>query len=537
MKLLYPAIVAVAFAHHGENGEAHFTLNGKNVKDLENRIRNKVFERQNKAVKNYVTSNQYFKASKAKMSAELSDALLDYNMEKEGCQIKTDGFWQDCQQCITQKCTKFMQNTCEMKDDLVMPFTRHSPEIQELLQLLESAYGMSPSFEFDLDLNTNPNQGLKLNIGGSIREKRYAKAKKSNRSKRQADDDCGHVEVTCDSGDCSQFDFQPFQQVVCDRDIPDLPENMPYFGMTETPEWKLTGTGTHNFNLNSEDLLDGRTKVSLDLTPVLGSRVENVDRQIPEKIPVYDNQEEEVEFDSNSDNYDNEYEGYYDDDYVSPSDDDYDEADERYFNDEEVLPAYDDANSDRREQGSYEDDEIVDSHLQKYCDSIGGCDNYILRKKRGQRSKRSNYLDENSKCEMIMAEPLRCRQLGLNCEACETKISEVCPEYHQIRQSFADRLNNAGEFFESMSTYKTQQEEVLDWYGALTKDGEASIFIQRAYYDPNTDMVSLAIGVGSGDLAYETIATGKLPLSIDFEEFADAVADEVIDAGEAKQFM
>merc|ERR1719230_2291549 len=166
-----------------------------------------------------------------------------------------------------------------------------------------------------------------------------------------------------------------------------------------------------------------------------------------------------------------------------------------------------------------------DSEL-TFCDQIGGCpDVPFVRRSSRDSLQRFNRAAKAQLCQKIESMPETCSLLGFNCNSCDRKISEECPEYHALRSELSQKISEASSLAEQFQFKAVKSLEQIKFLHALNVGGSKAIYVQSA--TKNGDNVDLSIRVGSPAQAVEFLVQAKIKSADEWPMVTKKVAEKV----------
>merc|ERR1719219_227038 len=169
---------------------------------------------------------------------------------------------------------------------------------------------------------------------------------------------------------------------------------------------------------------------------------------------------------------------------------------------------------------------LLDIDSQSFCDTIGGCTDvpFVRRSSRGN-NQRFNRAAKRQVCNDIEKMPDTCIALGFECAACDKKISQECPEYHELRSELSQKISEASSLAEEFQTLTKRNFEQVKFLHALNVDGSKAIYVQSATNDG--DNISLSIRVGSTSQAVNVLVAAKIKSADEWPMLSQKVANKV----------
>jgi hypothetical protein len=166
-----------------------------------------------------------------------------------------------------------------------------------------------------------------------------------------------------------------------------------------------------------------------------------------------------------------------------------------------------------------------DSEL-TFCDQIGGCpDVPFVRRSSRDSLQRFNRAAKAQLCQKIEAMPETCSLLGFNCDSCDRKISQECPDYHALRSELSQKISEASSLAEQFQFKTDRSLKQIKFLHALNVGGSKAIYVQSA--TKNGDAVDLSIRVGSQAQAVDVLVQAKIKSADEWPMVTKKVANKV----------
>jgi len=564
MKLVYTlAGLATVLA----TGNEAFQLSSKNVRQLQSSLEDRVEQKYTNMKRQLRQKRDLFDDFLENIAGEIN--LNEYTEAAASCQIQTEGFWKNCRQCVAQQCSSYMSRQCG--SSLVPAELKSSSEFSNFLASRMAS--VSPSIpEINKYLEILSGEGVKAEVEYQMNG---ADLKLSTRNSRQAENtiDCqqfvseaNNVEVKC-----VNYNEQPQALSATDEEqYPHVSENA-IFG-----NWKFTVQATHGHEMLEEGLTkDGSLQIKLSVV----DSSENEDYggydysfQSPGdlvKLNNYDYQGN-LELSASEEAYpaqtgenaecngagcmhlggnDFESETVYDEMVgglkfdcdgtedancnqmimemplemnlapEEPSDSSDSGKGDCVNGDEE--PADEEPSAEFNPE-NFDIENILNTPTQ--CDELSGCPNvpFVRRSSNGQRFNRAA---KGKLCQDLETMPETCIALGFQCEDCNKKISEECPEYHALRSELSKKISEASVLVEEFQTKIKKNVEQVKFLHALNNNGAKAIYVQSA--TKNGDNVDLSIRVGNQQQAVQVFVQAKVKSADEWPLVASKVANKV----------
>merc|ERR1712045_570674 len=538
MKLVYTLTgLATVLA----TGTQAFQLSTKNVQQLQNALQDRVEQKYTNMKRQFRQKRGLFDSALDQLSSEIN--INDYNDAAADCKIRTAGFWNDCRQCIAQQCSSYMANDCGSS----------SPVPAELI-----AYKL-PEF-----LQTSIDQAQ------DEYNRAIADLKLSRRSKRSAEStlDCqqfvsasNNIEVKC----VNYNENQPQALSASEEEV-----NYPHttddaiFG-----NWKFTVQASHAREMAEEGLDSQTGAVQIKLSIV----------DAGEDYDIYGDDSYIAGFQGNPTNLVKMEDDYYqphttfERSYPAQSGENAEcngagclhlggnqfEVETEFHDDfngfkfdcdgnenancnqmimdmnmESIEADENNAVAEKPCDGEGEPVEPItevedflnsDSEL-TFCDQIGGCpDVPFVRRSSRNSLQRFNRAAKAQLCQKIEAMPETCSLLGFNCDSCDRKISEECPEYHALRSELSQKISEASSLAEQFQFKTVRSLEQIKFLHALNVGGSKAIYVQSATKNGNN--VDLSIRVGSPAQAVDVLVQAKIKSADEWPMVTKKVANKV----------
>jgi len=536
MKLVYTLTgLATVLA----TGNQAFQLTTKNVQQLQNALEDRVEQKYDNMKRQYRQKRGLFDNA----MEELFD-INDYNNAAADCKIRTAGFWKDCRQCIAQQCSSYMANECGS----------NSPLPAELIS------GFIPEF-----LQTSINQAQE-DYNNAI-----ANLKMSKRSKRSAEStlDCqqfvsasNNIEVKC-----VNYNEQPQpMKAEAEADYPHTTDDA-IFG-----NWKFTVQASHPHEMAEEGLnSDGAIQIKLSVVddnedyddmiyggddsyiagfqgnPTNLVKMEDdyyqphttFERSYPAQsgenaecngagcMHLGGNQfEVEHEFNENYNGFKFDCDGNENANcnqmIMDMNMENIDDSD----NNNAVAEKPCDGEGEPVEPITEVEDFLNSDSELTFCDQIGGCpDVPFVRRSSRDSLQRFNRAAKAQLCQKIESMPATCSLLGFNCDSCDRKISQECPEYHALRSELSQKISEASSLAEQFQFKTVRSLEQIKFLHALNVGGSKAIYVQSA--TKKGDNVDLSIRVGNENQAVDVLVQAKIKSADEWPMVTKKVANKV----------
>merc|ERR1712038_1467931 len=531
MKLVYTLTgLATVLA----TGNQAFQLTTKNVQQLQNALEDRVEQK-------YVNMKRQYRQKRNIFDNYFS--IDDYNEAAADCKIKTAGFWEDCRQCIAQQCSSYMADECGS----------NSPVPAEIIS------GYLPEF-----LETSINQAQE-DYNNAV-----ASFKNSNRSKRSAEStlDCqqfvsasNNIEVKC----VNYNEQQPQELKSASEENFEHTTNDAIFG-----NWKFTIQATHAHEMAEEGLNNnGAIQIKLsvvddseDYADIYGddSYIAGFQDQPTNLVKMEDdyyqphttfersypaqsgenaecngagcmhlggNQfEVETEFHDDFNGFKFDCDGNENANCNQMIMDMNMESIENSDDNNVVAEKPCDGEGEPVEPITEVEDFLNSDSELTFCDQIGGCpDVPFVRRSSRDSLQRFNRAAKAQLCQKIESMPETCSLLGFNCDSCDRKISEECPEYHALRSELSQKISEASSLAEQFQFKTVKSLEQIKFLHALNVGGSKAIYVQSATI--NGDSVDLSIRVGNQAQAVDVLVQAKIKSADDWPMVTEKVANKV----------
>jgi hypothetical protein len=569
MKLVYTlAGLATVLA----TGSQAFQLSTKNVRQLQNSIEDRVEQKYMNAKRQLRQKRGLFDGVLDQLAGEIN--INDYNQAAADCQMSTSGFWQECRQCIAQQCTSYMSRQCGSSLAQANEL-RSSNDFSEFLASRMAE--VSPSIpEINRYLDILSKDGVKAEVDYQMNG---ADLKLSTRNRRAQDDD---------AIDCQQFVSSANNMEVKCVNYNDAPQPLSAEQSEEDQfphttddaifgNWKFTVQATHGHEMAEQGLSsDGSIQIKLSVVDSDGDDYGLYDDSSdnlfgvpgfvptnPDLVKVNDyaygeltasethypaqsgenaecngagcmhlggNQfEVETEFSEHYKNFKFNCDGNESADcnqmIMDMPLESLEASSEEAASETENLPC-DGEGEPVDEEPDAGIENFFNENEDVFCDAIGGCTDvpFVRRSSRGN-NQRFNRAAKRELCQDLNKMPETCTMLGFECSACDTKISEQCPEYHELRSELSKKISDASSLAEEFQTLTKRNFEQVKFLHALNVDGSKAIYVQSATKDGEN--VSLSIRVGSADQAVNVLVAAKIKSADEWPMVSKKVANKV----------
>jgi hypothetical protein len=539
MKLVYTLTgLATVLA----TGNQAFQLTTKNVQQLQNVLEDRVEQKYTNMKRQFRQKRGLFDTALDQLSSGIN--IDEYNDAAADCKIRTAGFWNDCRQCIAQQCSSYMATECGSSVPAPLSAELIANQLPEFLET---------SIKQAQDDYNRALSNFKMSRG---RSKRSAE---STLDCQQFVSASNNIEVKC-----VNYNEQPQPLNAADD------ENYPHttddaiFG-----NWKFTVQASHPHEMAEEGLnSDGAIQIKLSvvadseegdypdydsyLAGIQGNPTNLVkidgdyyqaSSAFERKYPAQSGENAEcngagcmhlggnqynveTEFDNNFNGFKFDCDGNenancnqmimdYDMESIDNSDDNSAIAEKPCDGEGEPVEPITEV----------EDFLNSDSEL-TFCDQIGGCpDVPFVRRSSRDSLQRFNRAAKAQLCQKIESMPETCSLLGFNCNSCDRKISEECPEYHALRSELSQKISEASSLAEQFQFKTVRSLEQIKFLHALNVGGSKAIYVQSA--TKNGDNVDLSIRVGSPAQAVDVLVQAKIKSADEWPMVTKKVADKV----------
>jgi len=579
MKLVYTlAGLATVLA----TGSQAFQLSTKNVRQLQNSLEDRVEQKYLNMKRQLRQKRGVFDGVLDQLANEIN--INDYNEAAADCEVSTAGFWQECRQCIAQQCTSYVSRQCgssalpspaelksstEFSDFLASRMAKVSPSIPEINRYLDILSSDGVKAEVDYQMN-----GADLKL--STRNRRSCSGDDCQIDCQQFVSSANNIEVKCVNYNDAP---QPLSAGDSEEDQYPHTTDEAIFG-----NWKFTVQATHGHEMAEQGLsADGSIQIKLSVVDSDGDDY-GLDYaggdDLFQGVPGFQSNPDLVKVDDYiyGEHYGSEthypaqsgenaecngagcmhlggnkfeVETEFSEDYngLKFNCDGNESANchqmimDMPFESLENAEATDD-NTETGNNNSLPCDEggepveeepingnfeglfSEDIDSQSFCDTIGGCTDvpFVRRSSRGN-NQRFNRAAKRELCQDLTKMPETCTMLGFECGACDARISNECPEYHELRSELSKRISDASSLAEQFQTLTKRNFEQVKFLHALNVDGAKAIYVQSATKDG--DNVSLSIRVGSASQAVNVLVAAKIKSADEWPMVSQKVANKV----------